>query len=317
MSQHQGVYCEVDELLRLRFLASGLTLEARKQSAALLDGSVRTRYRGRGMEFAEVRPYQAGDDIRTIDWRVTARMQAPYTKLFQEEHERPVFVMLDQRANMFFGSQSMFKSVYAARLAALIAWIAAQNNDRIGALIFGNSKQEDIRARRGKHAVMELLNVTAQFNQALSTPSMPADAPSLETMLDETSRVAKPGSKIVLISDFHDMDERCRKPLSHLAKRSDVLAIHNYDPLEKALPHNTWLKISDGENRMSVDTASLGEKFSQSFTQQHQYMQSLFPSNGVQYVHAPIDVDMAYFAADLFSAKQGRRNTRGVQGGAS
>ena len=302
-----GVYVSVDDLLRLRHLSRDLTLTTRKRSQALLEGSVRTRYRGRGMEFSEVRPYQPGDDIRTIDWRVTARVQAPYTKLFQEERERPIFVMVDQRSPMFFGSQLCFKSVFAAQVAAVIAWIANNNSDRVGALVFGDRRQGDIRAKRSKHAVLDLLHQLVEFNRALTGP-IPADGgTSLLDMLTETSRIARPGSLVILLSDFHDFSAECREPLSRLAKRSDVMALHVYDPLERQLPRGGQLAVSNGTDRLTLDLATVARQFQSAFDEQQAGLRQACNNTGVQYVHAPVNQSLEGFVRDLFSP---RRKTR-------
>lgn len=308
-----GVYTRVEDLLKLRYLAQDLTLEARKKSSALAEGSVRTRYRGRGMEFAEVRPYQAGDDIRTIDWRVTARMQSPYTKLFQEEHERPVFVFVDQRSSMFFGSRNCFKSVFAAQLAALIGWIASRNNDRIGALIFGDHQQKDIRARRGKHAVLELLNQLSTFNNALHSPLQPADAIDLPTMLQEASRIARPGSMVLLLSDFHDFDEKCVQPLSVLSRRSDVVAVHIYDALEKQLPVNSTLTVTNRRQKLTLQTRNVADPFTRTFIEQQNHLKATLRNRGIQYVNGETPGSVDQFARELFSGRKGK--SRNVNAG--
>ncbi len=305
-----GVYTTVDELLSLRHLAQGLALTARKQSQALADGNVKTRYRGRGMEFAEVRPYQPGDDIRTIDWRVTARVQSPYTKLFQEEHERPVFIMVDQRSPMFFGSQTVFKSVYAAQLAACCGWIALSNNDRVGALVFGDQNKKDIRPRRGKHAVLDLTHQLVQFNQTLTTPAPTPNSTSLKQMLEETTRVAKPGSKVVLISDFADFNDACKEPLALLARRSDVISLHVHDPLESSLPNSGFLALSDSEQRITVNAKKVYQAFADAFTAHTARLKKAMISTGVQYANAPNSVTIEHFVKDLFDRKKGAANLR-------
>lgn len=307
-SRPAGVYTSVDELLRLRHLSRDLTLKTRKRSQALLEGSVRTRYRGRGMEFSEVRPYQPGDDIRTIDWRVTARVQAPYTKLFQEERERPIFVMVDQRSPMFFGSQVCFKSVFAAQVAAAVAWIANNNSDRIGALLFSDLEQGDIRARRTQHAVLDLLHRLVDFNHRLNNPVAPENSIALVDMLTETSRIARPGSLVILLSDFHDFSSECTEPLSLLAKRSDVMAVHIYDPLERSLPRSGRLAVSNGVDRVTLDVGALHEPFLSAFEQHQNQLRQSCNNTGVQYIHAPIHQTAEAFAQDLFST---RRKTRG------
>lgn len=308
-SNAPGVYVSVDELLRLRHLSRDLTLTTRKRSQALLEGSVRTRYRGRGMEFSEVRPYQPGDDIRTIDWRVTARVQAPYTKLFQEERERPIFVMVDQRSPMFFGSQVCFKSVFAAQIATVIAWIANNNSDRIGALLFGDRRQGDVRAKRSKHAVLDLLHQLVEFNRELSGPVATEGGTTTLDMLTEASRIARPGSLVILLSDFHDFTSDCREPLSQLAKRSDVMALHVYDPLERQLPRAGQLAISNGSDRLTLDVAAVARQFQTAFDQHQTGLRQICNNTGVQYVHAPANQSLEGFVRDLFSPRRKTRHT--------
>ena len=134
----RGAYTELAALLRCRFSAQDLKLFAHQPARSILSGGERTRCRGRGMDFEEVRLYQPGDDIRSIDWRVTARTQVAHTKIFREERERPVFMLVDQRSPLFFGSTRCFKSVLAAHIAALLGWAALANGDRLGALVFGD-----------------------------------------------------------------------------------------------------------------------------------------------------------------------------------
>lgn len=311
-----GVYTSVEQLLQLRNLAKDLRLETRKQSRAIMGGLVRTRYRGRGMEFAEVRPYQPGDDIRTIDWRVTARMQAPYTKLFQEEKERPVFVMIDQRSSMFFGSKNTFKSVFAAQLASTIAWIANNNGDRIGALLFGDTQQSDIRARRGKHSVLDLIHQLATYNTLLTSPVLPEKSTNMETMLTEVSRIAHPGSRVLLISDFHDFDKACAEPLSMIAKRSDISLIHIYDELERQLPPLSQLSISNGQQRLKINSNQVSADFRRLFDHRQELIKQSCINGGAQYVNAPASVSIENFANDLFSSKsRSRRKTGQALGG--
>jgi len=253
----QGAYVDLANLLRLRFAAQDLRLFVPRAVKSQLNGAERTRFRGRGMDFEEVRLYQAGDDVRSIDWRVTARTQVPHTKLYREERERPVFVLVDQRSPLFFGSQTCFKSVLAAHIGANLAWAALSNSDRIGGLVFGNRSQRDIRPRRSKHAVLEFLHQLQEFNRALQSPLPHADAKALSALLSDARRMAKPGCALFLISDFHDYDQTCEQQLFELARHTDVTLIHVFDPLEKYLHSNTRLSVSDGLNRLQLPTDDL------------------------------------------------------------
>ncbi|GAA6168627.1 DUF58 domain-containing protein [Sessilibacter corallicola] len=263
----RGAYSKLQDLLKTRFLVSNLTLKITRPSAGVINGPLRTQFKGRGMEFEEVRIYQPGDDIRTIDWRVTARTQVPYTKLFKEERERPVVLIVDQRANMFFGSRTCFKSVYATHLAAMLGWMALNQNDRIGALIFGDEKQCDVRPRRGKHAQMELVHRLIEFNEQLTSPVASDKQQSLEQMVMEAHRIAKPGTSVLIISDFHDFTDECEKQLALMCRHCDVNLFHVFDQLETQLPEEE-LMISDGKKRLKL--SGHNKSFNQTFREQFQ-----------------------------------------------
>ncbi len=258
----RGAYTELAALLRCRFSAQDLKLFAHQPARSLLSGPERTRFRGRGMDFEEVRLYQPGDDIRSIDWRVTARTQVAHTKIFREERERPVFMLVDQRSPLFFGSTRCFKSVLAAHIAALLGWAALANGDRLGALIFGDYSQRDVRPRRSKHAVLELLHQMQDYNHRLTSPITPAPATlpsgqlqkanSLNAMLADARRIAKPGCALFIISDFHDLDTGAEQQLFELARHTDVTLIHVYDRIERQLISNSPLTISNGSERLQL-----------------------------------------------------------------
>lgn len=247
-----GAYSDLAQLLRLRFVAQDLKLFAQRPVRSLLTGGERTRFRGRGIDFEEVRLYQPGDDIRTIDWRVTARTQVPHTKIFREERERPVFMVADQRATMFFGSQRCFKSVLCAHICALLGWAALGNSDRVGGLVFGDHNQRDIRPRRSKHAMLELLHQLQDYNHRLQSPIPPDGSIKLVEILADTRRIAKPGCALFIVSDFHDFDDACEQQLFELARHTDVTLVHVFDPLERQLASNSSLTISDGNSRCRI-----------------------------------------------------------------
>ena len=148
-----GVYAELADLIALRYGARNLQIGKRKRALSVLAGPNKSNFRGRGIDFEEVRGYQPGDDIRTIDWRVTARTGSAHTKLFREERERPVLLVVDQRNSMFFGSQHCFKSVLAAQLASLLAWSALNNGDRVGGLVFNDNQHREFRPRRSRNRI--------------------------------------------------------------------------------------------------------------------------------------------------------------------
>jgi uncharacterized protein (DUF58 family) len=309
----RGAYSDLASLLRLRFAARDLKLFAQRPARSLLTGGERTRFRGRGIDFEEVRLYQPGDDIRTIDWRVTARTQVPHTKIFREERERPVFMVADQRSPMFFGSQCCFKSVLAAHICAQLAWAALGNSDRVGGLVFGDNAQRDIRPRRSKHAVLELLHQLLDFNGKLQSPVAADKSISLKEMLTDTRRLAKPGCAVFIASDFHDFDEACEQQLFELARHTDVTLIHLYDPLERQLVSNTNLTISDGNNRRVLPANE--RHFQQAWRARHEsQLQNLVKS--CQRLALPLlsyatTDDVQHLLRERYAQRSTRRPSRG------
>ncbi|MBX2848643.1 MAG: DUF58 domain-containing protein [Acidiferrobacterales bacterium] len=258
-----GIVTDLARLLRSRHWAQNLKLFSRQAARSMLLGNVRSRFRGRGMEFEEVRRYQAGDDIRTIDWKVSARVGKTYTKLFCEERERPCHILVDQRSNLYFGSQRQFKSVLAAELAAGLSWAALAGGDRVGGQVIGDFAERDSRGRRSKQAVLRFIHDIDELNRALMQPellngdlSQSKSHSSLANSLEECRRITRPGTAIFVISDFHDFDADSAKALSNLGKHADLTLLHVVDELEEELPFNGSIAISDGEHKAHVNVSN-------------------------------------------------------------
>ena len=251
-----GAYTDIRELIRLRHASKELQLPTANRALNPMSGLLTSRFRGRGIDFAEVRRYQPGDDIRTIDWRVTARTQIPHTKLFQEEKERPVLILVDQSHSMFFGSRYVFKSVVAAEAAAVIAWTALDRGDRVGGIVFADDLHREVRPRRNKNAVLRLLNEVNDFNQRLGRDFRGNGESYLTEALRNVRRVAKHGSAIFLISDFTNFDEEAQLHFGQLARQNDIVGIHVSDQLERDLPQPDNYTITDGQSRARINTAN-------------------------------------------------------------
>jgi uncharacterized protein (DUF58 family) len=250
----RGAYCELEQLIRLRFLARRLDITRRTRALARMTGSNRSSARGRGIDFDEVRGYQPGDDIRAIDWRVTARTGDAHTKLFHEERERPVLLCVDQGSSLFFGSRNCFKSVYAAHVTALLAWSALEGAERIGALLFNDEGHREIRPRRSRKTVLAILSALCDFNHRL--PANGTGEPrSLEPQLARLRRIARPGSSVFLVSDFAGgLGERGREHLHQLARHVEITVISVRDPLEQSLPERGRYTVTDGQRRVTLTT---------------------------------------------------------------
>lgn len=277
-----GAYCEIDELTSARFAAAIAPLQIRKIAQTQLFGNIRSLLRGRGLEFEEVRAYQAGDDVRSIDWRVTARTGKPFTKLFREEREKPLLIVVDQRQPMFFGSRHCFKSKLAAYLGAWLAWSGLEQGDRIGGLIIGNSKRHDIRPRRTRKTVMAWLNALQTFNRTLLRNSTLLSAEqSLVDAFADLRRIAKPGSAIYLLSDFRGSEHpQVREHLHALARHCEITALFIFDPLERELPPPALYAVTDGSARVTLDSGDkkLRERHHAAFEKHLQHTRQLLQS---------------------------------------
>src|SRR5271169_4103366 len=162
-----GAYAELDSLIALQFKAGGFSLRHNQPVHSLLFGRRASHVRGRGLDFEELRGYVSGDDVRRIDWRVTARMQKPFVRIYSEERDRPTMLVVDQRINMFFGSRVSMKSVVAAEVAALTAWRAFHQGDRVGAFIFNDDDTDEVRMHRSRANVLRILDRISYRNHQL------------------------------------------------------------------------------------------------------------------------------------------------------
>ena len=250
-----NVRVSIEDLIGLRRRVEGIQLRRGRPSHSTITGAHRSRFRGRGMDYLESRHYQAGDDIRNMDWRVTARAGRPHVKLYEEERERPVVVLVDLGPSMFFGTRGAFKSVVAARLAALVGWAAIANHDRIGALLF-NGEHHELQPAGGRRSIMRLIRALSLAGDPTSGLARTADPGALSKALARLRRVARPGSLVFLISDFYSMDGESSRHLAQLHRHSDLVACHVADPLEVAPPPAGHYGVTDGSRTALLDTRS-------------------------------------------------------------
>lgn len=268
-----GVAITVPELIQLRHAARGISITSRRQVVNVRAGGYPSRFRGRGVDFAEVRSYHPGDDIRTIDWRVTARTGEPHTKLFREERERQALFLVDYSASMQFGTKVAFKSVIAAQTAAILAWAAVNNGDQVGGLVFAENRHQELPPNSGQAGILPLLNALA------ITPTVqPATRNSsfLEA-LTRLQHVATTGSLMFIISDFYQFDDQAEAVLGRLAQHNDIAAICIYDRLEQSLPAavNLYSFAANEHQRLIINAAdrSLRKAFHEQFELRQQQLQ--------------------------------------------
>lgn len=244
------------------------------------NGGYVSRFKGRGMEFDETRLYQPGDDIRSIDWRVTARTGKTHTKLFREERERPVFIAVDDRAAMHFATRGVFKSVLAAKLAGLLAWTAQHHGDRMGGQIFSDNSCRELKPQNGRHAVLRFLNALTQSEAGVS------EAITLEHAWLRLSQHVRPGSLVYIISDFRGVDAKAESHLAKLAQHCDVVLIFIYDPLESSLPSSGRYRFTDEQREVIFDANDQRQliNYQQHFEQRLQQVQQIAKKKAMMFV---------------------------------
>ncbi|TKB44072.1 DUF58 domain-containing protein [Thalassotalea mangrovi] len=262
-----GVHLSIDELLYYQSKVSLIDLAPKKALTGQLAGNYLARTKGRGMEFDEVRHYQNGDDIRAIDWRVTARTGKTHTKLFREEVERPVLIATDFGNSMYFGSRLLFKSVQAAHIAALLAWHASKRGDRLGGLVFNQQQHLEVKPKSRQKGVLHYLHALEQMHQPEAMENR--DTQYFYDNCLRLKQIARPGALVYLITDGYHFDNRAIKPLSQISKHCELVICHVFDPLETKLPRlaqKTSVAINNGESEQRL---TLGDRKTATRYQQH------------------------------------------------
>uniref|UniRef100_UPI0032C23221 DUF58 domain-containing protein n=1 Tax=Povalibacter sp. TaxID=1962978 RepID=UPI0032C23221 len=250
-------YVDAGYLARLEFAARGLTFLPRQKHRSILSGQHSSRLRGRGLNFEEIRAYQQGDDFRTIDWHVTLRTGEPHVRAYTEERDRPTIFVVDQSMSMFFGSQRALKSVVAAEIAALGAWMAFNASDRVGAIVFNDHEVSHVRPHRSRSRLHQIFGVISRYNQALTASSAPvAEKVTLNKALEEVLRIAFHDCLVCVISDFAHADERTLRLMRGIAAHNDVIAAMIFDPLAQQLAGNGRVVVSQGELQIELDLDS-------------------------------------------------------------
>lgn len=245
-----GIHLSASELIALKPRCNALSLPAHSPAASSLAGAYRSRFRGRGVDYVESRHYLPGDDIRNMDWRVTARTGRAHTKIFQEERERPVLVVVDASPSLYFGTRKRLKSVAAGQMAASVAWAAVRRGDRIGAFLFTSDDHRELRPTGGRRGAMRVIQGLVEW---LNPETAHEGQKPLSVSLERVRHAVRPGSLVIIISDFFNLDEQCHRHLSRLRQHNDVIGCQVMDPAEQHLPVGRF-PISDGENSAMLDT---------------------------------------------------------------
>ncbi len=249
-----GVYVDLEHLIALEYGGRGVSLLPRQGVHSLLSGRYASRMRGRGLNFEEIRDYRDGDDVRSIDWKVTQRLQKPHVRVFNEERDRAGILLIDQRLSMFFGTRRSMKSVVAAEAAAVIAWRVLKAGDRVGGVVFSDTDAVEVRPQRSRRNVLTLLNAVATQNRVLGVGRGIVTAPAmLNRSLENVRRLAPHDATVVIASDFDGADETTRRTVAALARNNDVVALLVHDPTQSELPGINRMTVTDGELQIVLD----------------------------------------------------------------
>ncbi|WOJ96303.1 DUF58 domain-containing protein [Congregibacter brevis] len=276
----------LEHLRALEFKARGFSFLPRQPVRSILTGRHGSRLRGRGLNFEELRHYRPGDDIRTMDWKVTNRTGKPHVRVYTEERERRVHLLIDQRVSMFFGSQRAMKSVVAAEIAALAAWRVLSSGDRLGGVIFDDHDCYTIPPRRSRDSVMEMLSRLAKTNAALAA-GQPSQASQLNVAMNNLARELSHDALVIYIGDGFGWNDRSDELLKQMSMHNDVIVINVFDPAEVELPRLDELIVSDGEMQIAVsgNRARLDESFRESFNEHVAHMQDVLRRYGLPLIN--------------------------------
>jgi uncharacterized protein (DUF58 family) len=296
---NSSVRVALDELIALGALAHGASLARSRRSPALRSGGNTSRWRGRGVDFRESRIYQAGDEIRHMDWRVTARSGKPHTKLFEEEREQGLLLAMDLNPGMRFGTRVRFKSVQAARAAALLAWMASAAGDRVGALGFGGGINGEVKPAGGRRGVLHVLRALRDWDAS-------ADATTQEPLSRALSRVRRlllPGMRLILLSDGFSTDAEAAKLLPQLAGRHEIAVVLLRDALELSPPPPGRYALHLGPTRRILDFGDdrVRGAWTERFTVSRERLRELCAKLGVRTLELDAHADLRRSLAPLLA----------------
>ena len=252
-----------------------IEIKTRKLSDNIFGGEYHSTFKGRGMTFSEVRPYQFGDDIRNIDWNVTARYNEPFVKVFEEERELTLMLMIDVSGSELFGTEQQFKSELITEIAATLAFSALQNNDKTGLILFSDQVELYIPPKKGKSHVLRIIRELIEFQpKSLKT--------NISEALEFLSRVSKKKAIVFMLSDF--MDKGYEKPIQIAAKKHDITGIRIYDKKETELPNLGYIMVKDAETgalmRVNTSSTAVRNEYAKQYRETVNYFEALWQKSG-------------------------------------
>lgn len=289
----KNIIVTLEELLQEQTLAHSKNNLSIKSKLIAASGLKKSHLRGRGMDFMESRPYVFQDEIRHIDWKISAKRNSLFTKIFTEEKERPIYLIVDQRTNMFFGSKVCFKSVMACKIAANIAFLALKNKDKIGGFIITDKEEIEHVAKNSQRSLMQFLGSLANASQNALLKTNHENNQSFAHIFHRMIYNIHPGCSIIIISDFWQFDKKLQPLLFKLKKRANILALRVIDPLEIKLLNIGIANMQFGHENIIFDTSNKNflDSYEKYFAEQKHMLQEMFNSLDINYDEFLVDED--------------------------
>jgi len=279
-----------------------IEIKTKGLSNHIFAGEYHTAFKGKGMAFSEVREYQPGDDIRSIDWNVTARYNSPFVKVFEEEREMTVMLLIDVSASGNFGTQEQFKRELATELAAILAFSAINNNDKVGVIFFTDKVEQFIPPKKGKSHILRIIREVLAFQPT-------GKGTDIAGALEYFSAVIKKRSICFILSDF--MSKEFDRPLKIASKKHDLVALRIHDTREDTLPNVGLVPMQDAETEkmLFVDTSSkkVRDNFAKNRAQATEKLRKLFPASGVDLIDITTGTDYVKPLINFFKTRGKRR----------
>jgi len=307
-SQDEGVYVTLSELLKFGYMPKNFNIRPNGAVMSKLSGRHISGMRGRGMDFSEMKQYVQGDDTRNMDWKATRRTGKPYIRVYNEERDRNVWLVVSQMNSMFFGSTQRMKSVSAAHTAALMAFKALEMGDRVGAVVYNNEEVKFFKATSSKNNVVQIMTEIERQNHLLNAENTDNTKGNLSKSLKILSTLAKHDDLVVLIGDGRALDDETAKHITRINTHNDVIAVLVYDPMEEKIAKSSSLFFTDGTETVDVDSSNkqFREKYAQRLSGRKEDFRTLSRKNALPVIGISTEFPVLDQLYEQLSLNRGR-----------
>jgi len=275
-----------------------IEIKTRRLSDNLFGGEYQSTFKGRGMTFSEVRQYNYGDDVRSIDWNVTARYNEPFVKVFEEERELTLMLLVDVSGSEMFGTKTQLKKEIITEISATLAFSALQNNDKVGLLLFSNQVELYIPPKKGKSHILRIIRELLEFKPKNKLTD-------INISLEFLSGILKKKSIVFVLSDF--MDDKYEKTLSIMAKKHDLTGIRVFDPKDVLIPNLGLIQINDSETGeikwINTQSSSVRKSYSNHYQKNVSFFESVFKKNGAGILSCRVDESYVKKLLNFFNSR--------------